>query len=317
MAPELTPALLLAALLAALMGLATQRGATCTVAAVEEMLVHRRADRVRALAAAALWAAGLLALASLAGALPAPPPAHRAGGAALAGGVLLGLGAFINRACVFGAVARLGSGDWAYAMTPVGFFLGCLAFPGLGLMATPALPSTVDSRAMAVGLVLALGLLLFLSERRRRRERTTLLGQLGSPHGATASIGVLLAALTLVAGAWTFMDALMALARDPMSMGVAAWGLLFLALLAGAVAGGASRGMLVARWPRPGHLARCLLGGFVMALGSLLTPGSNDGLILLGLPMLWPHALVAVPAMGLTVAAAMLVERRWHPAASA
>ena len=36
------------------------------------------------------------------------------------GGVLLGLGAYINRACVFGAIARFGSGEWAYIATPTG-----------------------------------------------------------------------------------------------------------------------------------------------------------------------------------------------------
>ena len=49
-------------------------------------------------------------------------------GRAGAGGVLLGLGAVINGACVFGAVARFGSGEWAYAATPLGFLLGSIAF---------------------------------------------------------------------------------------------------------------------------------------------------------------------------------------------
>jgi toxin CptA len=40
------------------------------------------------------------------------------------GGVLLGLGAYINRACVFGAIARFGSGEWAYVATPVGIYVG-------------------------------------------------------------------------------------------------------------------------------------------------------------------------------------------------
>src|SRR3954452_10322831 len=42
------------------------------------------------------------------------------------GGALLGLGAYVNKACVFGAIARLGSGEWSYAVTPLGFYVGCL-----------------------------------------------------------------------------------------------------------------------------------------------------------------------------------------------
>lgn len=42
------------------------------------------------------------------------------------GAVLLGLGASLNRACVLGAIARVGSGEWAYLATAFGFYLGCL-----------------------------------------------------------------------------------------------------------------------------------------------------------------------------------------------
>ena len=54
------------------------------------------------------------------------------GGPTLAGAwavhALLGLGAYINRACVFGAIARLGTGEWPYLATPLGFYVGCVSF---------------------------------------------------------------------------------------------------------------------------------------------------------------------------------------------
>jgi hypothetical protein len=46
-----------------------------------------------------------------------------------------------------------------------------------------------------------------------------------------------------------------------------------------------------------------------MGWGSLLIPGSNDGLILLGLPLLWPHAWVAFAAMIVVIALALNVQR--------
>ncbi len=48
----------LAALAAGLMGFAIQRGGTCTVAAVEEILSERRARRLLAVLQASLWVAG-------------------------------------------------------------------------------------------------------------------------------------------------------------------------------------------------------------------------------------------------------------------
>ena len=47
-----------------------------------------------------------------------------------------------------------------------------------------------------------------------------------------------------------------------------------------------------------------------MAWGSLLIPGGNDGLILIGMPLLWTYAWVGFFTMCATVAVAQLVARR-------
>ena len=45
-----------------------------------------------------------------------------------------------------------------------------------------------------------------------------------------------------------------------------------------------------------------------MGWGSLLIPGSNDGLILIGIPLLRPYAWLAFASMFVAIAAAMLVQ---------
>ena len=47
-----------------------------------------------------------------------------------------------------------------------------------------------------------------------------------------------------------------------------------------------------------------------MGWGSLLIPGSNDGLILLGLPLLLPYAYLAFATMCATIGATMLALHR-------
>ena len=47
-----------------------------------------------------------------------------------------------------------------------------------------------------------------------------------------------------------------------------------------------------------------------MAAGSLLIPGSNDGLILIGLPLLQPYAWLACTVMVLTIIAALIPSTR-------
>ena len=78
-------AALLAALCAGVMGFAIQRGATCTVAAVDEWLRLRKARRLLAMGEASLWVAGGLALASAGGWLPAMPAVYPVSGWVLLG----------------------------------------------------------------------------------------------------------------------------------------------------------------------------------------------------------------------------------------
>ena len=47
----------------------------------------------------------------------------------------------------------------------------------------------------------------------------------------------------------------------------------------------------------------------MMGWGSLLIPGSNDGLILVGMPLLWPYAWVAFFTMCASIGLALLAER--------
>ena len=60
-----------------------------------------------------------------------------------------------------------------------------------------------------------------------------------------------------------------------------------------------------------GQLLRCLAGGVLMGWGSLLIPGGNDGLILVGMPLLRPYAWVAFLAMCASIVTALLARRAW------
>lgn len=65
-------------------------------------------------------------LLSVAGLLTRMPVGYEAGAVTIAGGVLLGVGAFVNRTCAFGSIGRLGSGDLAFEGTLDGYFFGTI-----------------------------------------------------------------------------------------------------------------------------------------------------------------------------------------------
>jgi toxin CptA len=316
-----TLAFALAALCAACMGYAIQRGATCTVAAVDEITTQRSHRRLASLLEASLWVAGGLLIAESLHMLPRMPTGYASSAWTIAGGVLLGLGAWVNRACVFGAIARLGSGEWAYVLTPAGFYLGCLT---VGAFARPSAQKIVEpSPVIAAATWLVWPFLAFAAWRvasgvrallaptdapHARRALAARASRVWAPHAATTVIGVTFVAMLLLVGAWAYTDALSDLARG-MSTSLAARLALFAALLAGALLGGWTAGHWRHVPPTAAQVARCLAGGALMGWGTLLIPGSNDGLILVGMPLLWPYAWLAFATMCATIAAAQLATR--------
>jgi uncharacterized membrane protein YedE/YeeE len=303
-------ALAVSAMCAALMGFAIQRGGTCLVAAVDEVVSKRRATRLVALAEASLLVAAGMVVAQLLGLLPATPRAFALTGWTVAGGAIMGLGAYVAGSCVFGAVARIGNGEPAFLLVPAGFFLGCIGALKLGMTRLPRVVE-LHSPVLSQALLFAGPLLLLVGWRMwhllsaiRRRE---FLRSLWSPHVATAVIGVTFVLLLLLAGPWNYTDYLAEAARH-MARSGASRGLLLLALFGGALLGGFTAGRIRPARPGVSALVRCLAGGMLLGLGGSLVPGANDGLILLGLPLLYPHAWVAVGSMLATISFALTLQ---------
>lgn len=314
-------AFLVAAICAGLMGYAIQRGATCTVAAVDEVLTERSGRRLLSLVEAAIWVAGGLIVAQTLQLLPQMPAGYAVSAWTVVGGVLLGLGAFVNRACVFGAIARLGCGEWAYVLTPIGFFVGCLSVtPVFGAPAPQPLPygsPVLRAPAWVAALFVAFVLWRITRSWLRRdgdgrwRWHEALAARVWSPHAATIVIGTTFVVMLLLVGGWAYTDVLAEFARG-MSASVAARGLLLVALLVGAMLGGWTAGLLRPVRPSIARLSGCFVGGLMMGWGSLLLPGGNDGLVLVGMPLAWPYAWLAFATMCVTIAGAQLARKSWR-----
>jgi len=312
-------AFLCAALCAGLMGYAIQRGATCTVAAVDEVVSERSFRRLLSLCEAALWVAGGLIVAQVLHLLPKMPAGYAVSVWTVIGGALLGLGAFVNGACVFGAIARFGSGEWAYIVTPLGFYIGCLTVAPL--FGAP-MPHKLDhgSPVLQAPAWVALLFVAFALWRVVRPWLGAGAGSMGqrwheaiarrvwSPHAATTVIGVTFVVMLLLVGGWAYTDVLAELARG-MSASVAARSLLAVALLLGAAFGGWTAGRFRSTRISAPQLLRCFVGGVLMGWGSLLLPGGNDGLILVGMPLACPYAWIAFLTMCVTIASAQLLRR--------
>jgi len=323
-------AFLIAALCAGTMGFAIQRGATCTVAAVDEAVSKRRLHRLAAMVEASIWVAGGLALAETFHLLGRMPAGYPLSYLTVVGGVLLGLGAYVNRACVFGAIARFGSGEWAYIATPLGIYVGSLIVAyGFSPPARAKLP--YGSSVLAFALWFAIPFIAFLLWRLVRAWMALLSGssdqpvlarlrggfaqRVWGPHAATTVIGITFFFMFLLVGPWDYTGVLADLARG-MSFSLVPKILLLIALFLGAVLGGYTAGRFRSTRVSLRQVLKCFAGGVLMGWGGLLVPGHNDGLILIGMPLLWPYAWVAFLTMCLSIGAALVIERTANEAAA-
>jgi toxin CptA len=316
-------AFIVSALCAGIMGFAIQRGATCTVAAVDEVVTKRRFNRLISMVEASLWVVGGLLIAQTLHVLPTMPAGYALNGLTVIGGILLGVGAYINGACVFGAIARLGSGEWAFVVTPLGFYVGCLTVGPIFSVPAPvklSAGSPVLQSPMWIAVLFA-GLMLVrivrsalavapdrTTQTLAERVRASVATRIWTPHTATAVIGITFFFMLLLVGAWAYTDVLADLAHG-MAGSLAARTALLVALFLGAFIGGWTAGRFRGTPITFAQLAKCLVGGVLMGWGSLLIPGGNDGLILVGMPLLWPYAWIAFLTMCVSIGAAQLAEK--------
>src|SRR5712691_10873401 len=136
------PALVVAALLAAILGFATHRASICTVRAVAELMSSRRGFMLASIGKSILWASAVtIPFFAVSMMMPPQTGAWQLSIAAVLGGFVFGLGAALNGACVYSTMARLTDGEGGMLVAIVGFGFGIVGFVTLldaGWLARPS-----------------------------------------------------------------------------------------------------------------------------------------------------------------------------------
>lgn len=306
---------LAAAVLVAGIGFACQRGNTCAVATVDDLVFRRSPARMLALVYTwAIVAGGLAIVHQFSSQKVSSSPITW--WSAL-GGVLLGTGAVVNGSCTTGTVCRIGSGEYKFLATVAGFFVGCAVAPALlGASHTQSHSHVANSAtlqhpwiAVAAGAI-ALAIVVVRcthsgdpwSEALRRPW---------DPRVASAVIALLFVAACQIHGRWSYTDLLGDIARGK-GTDIGMRTVLLLALFLGAVVGGRTQRGARPIGPLTPQVIRCLVGGIVMGLGFSLTHSAFDGLAFVGQPLLLPLAWVTMLATygAITVGVAVLRSAR-------
>ena len=103
----------------------------------------------------------------------------------------------------------------------------------------------------------------------------------------------------LLLGPWPFTNQLLEVTRD--GMGDLVRLAITVAFVLGAIAGGVTAGDSGRFYPDLTGLGRRLAGGTLMGTGAALIPGGNDRLVLVDLPLLHVHGILAYSAMAAAI----------------
>jgi uncharacterized membrane protein YedE/YeeE len=283
-------------------GYATQRGNICALAAVIELVRHRRGHRFVGFFLCAAAALMIIAAAEVLG-IPtaALRPSFNPNLLTVTGGAIFAVGVFINGKCSFGTIARLGAGEMARIGTIVGFTAGAaLALPlrpQAGSTASP-LVGTSAWAEFTVAIIAYAGLLLAL----RFWLRDARLSRSWSPTLSMSVIGLMNGTLIGTGNYWPYTSILLDMASGHAGgtgRRIAMAVVFVIGAILGAVVGGTFR-------PEIGSLRawlRASVGGIGMGVGATLIPGGNDVMLLIGLPLLLPNLLLAYFVMNATLIA--------------
>ncbi|MBP1886348.1 YeeE/YedE thiosulfate transporter family protein [Sinorhizobium mexicanum] len=274
------------ALIAALgfvLGFAMNRGSICTVTATRELVSERRPARFIALIECAAWAALVYAIVETA---PKTQEGWSPLGYLVPAAIFLGLGTYVNGACVFGSVGHIGNGELGFAFTFLGMYavVYCEALLDLLPHQPPtSAPPSFELALLALALLAIVALRLAISRRSESNFR-----QLTLVMGA---IGITSAILTILAPGFSISASVGPIASIPVASA-----LISVCMFGGSLVSARLRrhGFLL-EWPTMATIVRRTLAGILMGLGALLIPGGNDTLLLIGFPTgAWQAALAYV-----------------------
>lgn len=285
-----------------MLGLAVNSGSTCAVAAARDLVRGRRVHTMVGFFVA-IGIAGLLTLSGkwlFGGAvhLAGDPPV---GWPLLVGAVLLGLGATVNGACLFGTLGRIGNGELRFAGMPLGLAAGFAIVstipgfaPGRAVTNPLATPSPIGWLALVLFAAL-LGLAW------RGLSPRVAVGTLKTNYRwAMLLLGIAGGIEFMLYPGSTYVDAVRMSVLGTMA-GYAVPIAATVAAMAGSIISGIAGRTFRIRLPRPRLLARSFAGGALMAAGGWLIPGGNDALLLAYLPSATLGGLIAYVVMTVTV----------------
>jgi uncharacterized membrane protein YedE/YeeE len=300
-----------------LVGFAMKRGGLCAYAAAVQIVQDKKIERMMVFLGAAAWATLIV--------LPLYwSTSHEATTLRLSlslthnqvlttviGGAVLGIGAFLNKGCFFGAFVQLVSGNLNYLATLAGLSAGVIfthTYLNQLIPSTQKITDVAQPNPTAflwlVGMSIFALFMLFSVKLHSKGFVQKIAGLCTlnwQSSFAMVVIGIGGGLLYSTVNGWNYADVLTDATTkliDDQAIAPSTTAIIStLSMIVGGVIAAITAKEFAIKPAQSLIIVACFTGGLLMGLASLLIPGGNDSLLLKGIPSLAPHALIGFAAM--------------------
>jgi hypothetical protein len=284
------------------MGVFVKLGNTCLFASTEQWIKHKNPSKYLEIINSWFWVILLITSLQLTVSFNVLIQSFALSWMTFLGGLLLGFGAYINKACAVGTISRIGDGNFNYLFTPIGMLISIFVFYQLPFSRPQQITETsvvtlYPVSFFIVSLVSIVFLLIYFSSKNKHLHISKKL--LGAP---TTVVSICFVLLLLINTPWSYTQVICDFALNNFMNETENLFLFFIFFLAVIIAGFYMGSFKLTRFKLKAVIT-CFFGGVLIGWGSQLIIGSHDSITLYGFPLLLTSSVIAMLINLITIAA--------------
>jgi uncharacterized membrane protein YedE/YeeE len=211
----------------------------------------------------------------------------------IVGGILLGLGAYKNKACAIGTISRIGDGNLNYLFTPLGILISLFFFYRLKINhPLPLQETSIITQYPIVFFLISIFSVALIQFTFNKKNAQHKLG-LNKLITATSIVAICFVFLLINNTTWAYTQVLSDIAKNKLN--IESNRILFLIIFfVSAISCSLFMRTFKLRSLKIKTVFNCFFGGALIGFGSQLIIGSHDSITLYGFPLLLKNAVIAM-----------------------
>lgn len=275
---------------------------TCMVASTKELIKHKNPSKFIEIINAWFWVIMLITSLKLTIDYSVSTKSFAISWMTFIGGILLGFGAYINKACAVGTISKIGDGDFNYLFTPIGMMVSVFIFSHLYRES----PEQINDTSIiilypiyfwVISLIAVIFLLFYLSSKNKKKKFSNKI--LGSP---TSIFSICFVFLLILKTPWSYTQVLVDISKSNFE-NVTENSILFVLFFTSSILAGLYLKTFKSTRFKLKSICTCFFGGAIIGWGSQLLMGSHDSITLYGFPLLLTGSVIAMLVNLTTIAA--------------